>query len=622
MFSAARTSLGFMTTRERASYFSLVVARALVGFLDIFGIFLVGVVASLGVTQFSSEGGSTTLVGFELPVLDGSGMLALVSFTLAVFVVKAVIAISLSRVLTSFIARIEGRNANLLADHLLRGSLERAKRLSKAEFQYAITESTMWSFTGVLNNVASIVSESFLLLIIAIAFFVVDPVVAVFAIVYFSVIVFGMQAFIGRMLARAGNDAAAGTVETVNAVSDTIDTFREISVLAKQELFLERIHTSRMRLARSGSTLQFLAGMPRYVVETALILGVVVFVGQQLLTGQLASGLATLGIFLAGAVRIMGSILPLQTAVAALKINVERSQLAQGLLGQVRDDAAAVAAVPSVTLPELPAPGPLSVVINAADYSYDGDEHTTLSAVSLRVEAGQYVAVIGPSGAGKTTLVDVILGLIRPQGGTVAVGGIEPTLLRTIAPGAVSYVPQKPGLVSGTIAENIALGVPPELIDHELLKRSVEAAFLNDFIASLPNGLDTSVGKQADALSGGQIQRIGLARALYVQPRLLILDEATSGLDAGSEAYIGQSLRKLHSHVTLIVIAHRLSTVQHADVVHVVESGTIVASGTFAHVKATVPMVAEYVKLMSFDEPEATDDGTTGSATPTDGELA
>ena len=127
-------------------------------------------------------------------------------------------------------------------------------------------------------------------------------------------------------------------------------------------------------------------------------------------------------------------------------------------------------------------------------------------------------------------------------------------------------------------------------------------AFLGDFIDSLPEGLNTSVGKQADSLSGGQIQRIGLARALYVQPRLLILDEATSGLDAASEAFIGRSLAALQPAVTLIVIAHRLSTVQHADVVHVVENGAITASGRFAEVKRSVPMVAEYVKLMSFDE--------------------
>ncbi|MGV8970450.1 MAG: ATP-binding cassette domain-containing protein, partial [Microbacteriaceae bacterium] len=327
----------------------------------------------------------------------------------------------------------------------------------------------------------------------------------------------------------------------------------------------------------------------------------VIFVGQQLLTGELATGLATLGIFLAGAVRIMGSILPLQTAVAALKINVERAQLAQGLLAEVRDDARLAATLPSSQTAVVDVTMPLAVSIVDADYTYSGDEHTTLTGIELTIEAGSYSAIIGPSGAGKTTIVDVILGLIRPQEGKVEIGGVEPNALRAIAPGLVSYVPQKPGLVSGTIAENIALGVDPSAIDHDLLAEVVHSAYLSEFIASLPDGLNTSVGKQADALSGGQIQRIGLARALYVRPKLLILDEATSGLDAGSEAVVGDSLRALHGAVTVIVIAHRLSTVQHADVVHVVEGGRIVASGDFPTVKRTVPMVAEYVKLMSFE---------------------
>jgi ATP-binding cassette, subfamily B, bacterial PglK len=607
MLAAARTSLSFLEPRERFVFFLLVVLRCLVGFLDVFGILLVGVVASIGTSQLQSGAGATVFFGITLPKLNGAGLLGLVSFTLAVFIIKAIIAISLTRTLTSFVARIEIRNANALANHLLRGSLDRAKRLSKAEFQYAITESTVWSFTGILNNIANIASEGFLLLIVAVAFFVVNPVVAAFAIVYFTLVVVVMQAFIARMLKRAGNDAAAGTVETTNAVSDTLDTFREISVLAKQDLFLERIHVSRAKLARSGGTLQFLAGMPRFVVETALILGVVVFVGQQLLSGELAAGLATLGIFLAGAVRIVGSILPLQTAIAALRINTQRAQLAFALLGEMRANSDAEALLP---LPdEVPAvpPGALAVSIMGVSYTFEGDDHSTINDVSLDIAPGQFAAIIGPSGAGKTTIVDLVLGLISPQYGSITIGGVEPNALRVVAPGAVSYVPQKPGLVSGTIAENIALGVPSDEIDHELLGRAVEAAYLGDFIETLPAGLDTSVGKQADSLSGGQIQRIGLARALYVQPRLLILDEATSALDAGSEAYISESLRNLHPTMTLVVIAHRLSTVQHADVVHVIESGRVVASGDFAAVKATVPMVAEYVKLMSFDsedEPE------------------
>lgn len=603
MFAAARRSLSFMTGRERAIYFTLIGCRAIAAFLDVFGIMLIGFIASVAAQQLEpagSESTSTFVLGIEIPRLDTQELLYLVLFVLAVFIGKAALAIFLVRVLSRSIAHVEARNARAIAEYLLRGSLGSAKKYSKAEFQYAITVSSNWAFTGILNNVANILSETFLLVIVATAFLVINPVAAIFAFLYFAAIMVMMQYFIGRSLKRAGEDAAEGNVGAANAVSDTLDTFREISVLNKQDLFIDRINTSRLRLANSGATVAFLGGMPRYIIETALILGVVILVGQQLLTGQLASGLATLGVFLTGGVRIMASLLPLQTAIAALKVNAEQSKLAHTLLAQVRDF------VPETI--DASAEGSfdrekgLAVSVTKAHFRFDGDDHDTIKGISLEIPSGQYAAIIGPSGAGKTTLVDLILGLIKPGKGEVRIGTLEPNVLRALAPGLVSYVPQKPGLVSGSIAENIALGVHPDHIDYDLVNEAVESAFLTDFIASLPEGLATSVGKQVDSLSGGQIQRIGLARALYARPRLLILDEATSGLDAGSEAFIGESLGKLHGEVTVIVIAHRLSTVQHADNVHVIENGKITASGTFKSVRESVPMVAEYVKLMSFSD--------------------
>jgi ATP-binding cassette subfamily C protein len=160
-------------------------------------------------------------------------------------------------------------------------------------------------------------------------------------------------------------------------------------------------------------------------------------------------------------------------------------------------------------------------------------------------------------------------------------------------------------LVSGTIADNVALGVPRREVDRDRVRAALAKAQLLDFVDLLPAGIDTTVGKQSDAFSGGQVQRIGLARALFVQPRLLVLDEATSGLDAGTEAEVSKTLRELSGELTVIVIAHRLSTVQRADMVAVIEDGRIVAEGDFPTVRRTVPMVADYVKLMSFDEPEA-----------------
>lgn len=608
MYSAVRLTLSFLTPSERTRYSVLIAVRALSGLLDVFGIALIAFIASVAGSQFGASGSLAPprIAGIQLPPVDADGLVVLVVVVLGVFIVKAIVAILLMRAQAHFVARVETRNAMVIADYLLTGSLATAKRYSKAELQFALTGSSTYAFTGLLNNLASLICESFLLLVITATFFLVNPVVALFAIIYFVLVVFVIQVFIGRSLKRAGREAVSGTVETMNSISDTLDTFREISVLHKQALFIERIANSRARIARSGATMTFLAGMPRYVVETALILGVVILVTQQFLTGQLSSGIVTVGVFLAGGVRMMASLLPLQSAVTNMKGNTEQAQTALSLLTEIR--AAGATAPYQAEAPDL-ADVALDLELTDVAYRYPGAESDTIHGVSISVAHGKYAAVIGPSGAGKTTIVDLVLGLIAPDRGAVSIAGLNPALLRVAAPGLIAYVPQKPGIVSGTIAENIALGVEPAEIDRERLAEVVEAAFLADFIATLPAGADTSVGKQTDALSGGQIQRIGVARALYSRPRLIILDEATSGLDAGSEAFISSTLRALHGDVTVIVIAHRLSTVQHADIVYVVEDGRITASGDFRSVRSAVPMVEEYVKLMSFDEsPEVLDD--------------
>lgn len=596
-------AVSFLTPKEKTKYVTLISARALTGLLDVFGIALIGFIASIAATQLDDSGTSQpSIAGIALPPIDSDGLVWLVVFVLVVFAVKAVAAIVLMRVQAHFVADVETRNARSIVDFLLRGSLASAKRYSKAEFQFAVTGSTTYAFTGLLNNLASLVTEGFLLLVVTATFFIVDPVAAVFALAYFGVVILIIQVFIGRSLKRAGREAVDGTVETINSISDTLDSFREISVFHKQTHFIGNITASRARIARSGATMTFLAGMPRYVVETALILGVVILVGYQFLNDQLGSGLVTVGVFLTGGVRMMASLLPLQSAVSNVKANSEQASASLDLLTQIRDRDAAVADhSPETDVAAEVSPQGLGVRLDAVTYRYPGNDSDTVAHVGLDVAPGTYAAIIGPSGAGKTTIVDLILGLISPSSGEVHIGGVAPALLRAAHPGLIAYVPQKPGLVSGTIAENIALGVDREDIDHEALERALDSAYLREFVDSLPEGVNTSVGKQADSLSGGQIQRIGIARALYSQPRFIVLDEATSGLDASSEAFISASLRALHGSVTVLVIAHRLSTVQHADVVYVVEDGSITASGDFHTVQSTVPMVAEYVKLMSFD---------------------
>ena len=602
MVPSLSRALQFLTRRERNVYAVTVLMRTLTGLLDVAGILLVGFIASAIASQASVEasGQPVRLLGITVPLLDASGLFTLVAAVLVVFIVKAVLAVSLTRFLTFFIAGVETRAADRIAGYLLRGSLLDLKNRSTSEVQFAVTNSSTFAFTGLLNNLATLVSESFLLLVIAATFVLVNPLAALFTVLYFGVFVLILQTIIARTLRRASKQAVSGTIDTMSRIADTTGAFREIQVMNKQDHFVDSIAESRRRISRSGAEMTFVGTLPRYVVETALILGVVLLLGQQLLVGEPASGLATVGVFLTGGVRLMASLLPLQSALANLKQNGEQARASLDLLDE--------ASRPTRSSPRPAVPGsvpldrPLAVEVRNVGVEYPGSPgRRALDDVSVSVAAGSFVAIIGPSGAGKTTLVDVVLGLIDPVDGIAEVGGYQPRSVSVAAPGLISYVPQKPGLISGTIAQNVALGLDGDEIDRDRVHQALAEAYLEEFIAALPDGIDTSVGKQADALSGGQIQRIGLARALYTRPRLLVLDEATSGLDASSESFVSSSLRALHGQTTVIVVAHRLSTVQSADVVHVVEGGRLTASGTFAQVSGANPTVAEYVRLMTFD---------------------
>ena len=241
------------------------------------------------------------------------------------------------------------------------------------------------------------------------------------------------------------------------------------------------------------------------------------------------------------------------------------------------------------------------VEVKDLTFSYENNANFSIQSLNLQITPGCQVAITGSSGAGKSTLVDLILGVFSNNSDSIKISGLTPLSAFTRWPGSVAYVPQNITIMNGTIRENVSQGYEFDSLDEARIWNSLAVAHLDQFVKSLPLGIDTRVGEFGNQLSGGQRQRLGIARALFTSPKLLILDEATSALDGETEALISQTIKELKGKCTVILIAHRLSSVMNADKVVYMEGGKIVAEGTFSEVRKLSPDFEKQVKLMGIE---------------------
>jgi ABC-type multidrug transport system fused ATPase/permease subunit len=239
-----------------------------------------------------------------------------------------------------------------------------------------------------------------------------------------------------------------------------------------------------------------------------------------------------------------------------------------------------------------------AVELKQVSLTYPGKKEKAIDHVSLSIKPGEVVALVGPSGAGKTTIIDLMLGIIEPDEGSVSINNLRPLDAISTWPGAIGYMPQDVMISNGTVRENVMLGYSPDKEFEPQVLSALKVAQLNDFINELPDQLEQQMGDRGTRISGGQRQRLGIARAVFTAPKLLVLDEATSALDGETEANISDAIQKFGDGVTVIMIAHRLSTVLAADRVIYMDKGRVVAQGTFEDVRKSVPDFDRQANLM------------------------
>jgi len=348
---------------------------------------------------------------------------------------------------------------------------------------------------------------------------------------------------------------------------------KDVKLLGRESNFLNqyRLHnTQSARVSQFQAMLQFL---PRLWLELLAVVGLATLVITMLAQGRgVATIVPTLGLFAAAAFRLMPSVNRLLGAAQVLRYYLP-------VVTTLHEELKLFESEQAARQPQdLAAPGfHTDIRLANVRYSYPSAAAHALDDLSLRIRKGESIGFVGPSGSGKSTLVDVILGLLTPESGQVLVdgGNIQKNLRGW--QDQIGYVPQSIYLTDDTLRRNVAFGLANEAIDDAAVRRAIRAAQLEEFVAGLPKGLETLVGERGIRLSGGQRQRIGIARALYHEPAVLVLDEATSALDTATESGVMQAVTALHGSKTILIVAHRLSTVAHCDRLYHLEQGRIAA---------------------------------------------
>ena len=393
-----------------------------------------------------------------------------------------------------------------------------------------------------------------------------------------------------------GFKVASLNVKSNEKIIEVLTSYRESVVRNRRDFYAREIGRLRLGLADVLAEMQFMPNISKYVIESGIVIGAILIAGVQFAIQDARNAVATLTVFLAAGTRIAPAIMRLQQSAIQIKSGIGSATPTLELIESL-DGVEGIKEVED-TLDLNHVGFKSEVTLKGVSFRYPNQGRNALNNVSVNIESGQSFAIVGPSGAGKTTFVDVLLGVLKPDSGEIVISNLDPIGSISKWPGAISYVPQDVVISNGTIRENIAMGFPIDVASDELIWDAIEIAQLTDFVKALPLNIDTPVGERGTKISGGQRQRLGIARAMFTKPKLLVLDEATSSLDGQTEADISDAIQNLKGKVTVVLIAHRLSTVRNAGQVMYMADGQVIARGTFEEVREAVPDFDRQAQLM------------------------
>ncbi len=588
LVAAVRRSTELLPRRDRRIFGLAVVAQTAVSFLDLLGVLLVGLVVGIGVSTSPGTSSLPVVGAFQNEanargVSDEQLILMLAAAAGLLFVSKSAMSAYILRRTLRFLGARQARLSAELASRLMSRPVEELGSRTSQGIAYAMMTGAGQATVVLLGQASVAVSEVFLLTVLTLALLIIDPLTTVLALGFLVSLAVTLQLVLGRWSSRVGTEQARADIASLDSIQTSIATHREMIVLDRLAFATNSIGALRLDSAKAFADQGYIQALPKYIFEAALIVGAFGMAAVLVAVGDLERGVALLAIFVAAGSRMLPSLLRLQGAALQIRGAQASAQptfaLAEdlGVTAELNKADHPLASPPVRLGSGLTSIKPFVPRIRVSDVSfrYQDTQSTVLSDVSLAVEPGEHIVIMGPSGAGKSTLLDVILGLVEPTTGGVEISGLPARIAYSRWPGKIAYVPQATYVSASSVAQNVALGLPRESINEDQVRECLSLVRLDEVLRKQKLTLDSSLGEDARNWSGGQRQRLGLARALYSRPQLLVLDEATSALDQGSETLIGDLIRSLGGGVTTISVTHRVASIRGGDRVLILQEGTL-----------------------------------------------
>ena len=587
-FSEIKKVLLLLEKKDRFKLFLVLIINTFLAFLDLFGVALIGITSAILIRSFQGLGAGDQVTRFlELLNLDGlpqrSLLILLGGSAIFFFILKTVLSVYFLRRTLRYMSMRNAQISGSLVSKMLNRPVEKIFSKPIQHQIYNVTQGVERLVGGAVTSLVVIASDLVLLLVILVGLMLVDPITSVGTFVVFTGIAFLLYFLLHKRVAILNIKSAYQSIYFNQKVSEGINSFRDLFIKGGREFYVNEIRKTKMQLAGYDAEIKFIPNISKYTIEVSVILGIALIAGIQFYLFDSNRAIAVISVFLAASTRIAPAIIRLQQNVIAVKSSLSAAKPTFELIDELNgvEELERTETVITTNHTDFSP----RVKLSNLKFIYSDATDETIQDISLDIAEGKFIAFVGPSGGGKSTLVDLILGLLAPSSGSITISGLKPVDAIKKWPGSIGYVPQDVFIENSTVKENICLGFNPESVSDDLVWRALQLADLSDFVKGLEGGLSYRISDAGKNLSGGQRQRLGIARALLTKPKIVIFDEATSALDAETENRVSESILKLTGECTVIFIAHRLSVVRSADMIYYLDEGKIVSQGSFEELR-------------------------------------